>query len=283
MFSLKKGLAGLAVALFCFQAAGDVIDPNTHVVDRCVIVTNLSDFPDIVLVGAYISPGKTVQGRYVVKNDSCMTKGYRFNSFYLFWVVKSYFNSVGIDALPLDNLISALLPKKTIQTDAMVPVREMIGLFSSKINPYGGVVPDENPVVREVIEYKIKVTTTLPWGVILVLDKTTSFTKSGDSTVVEGNPISSVTGLIKKSENTSGISNVQLVRGCLMFLSNGKEKINGTLIDCGGRIVKKFEREADAGKVYTVPCAGISQGVYLLQIKHNSLNMTVQVMNTGTY
>ena len=112
--------------LFSSAVSADVIPPNSHPLNRCVKVINLNEFPNTVLIGYYTGPMVDKYESYQVKNNECLTKGYKFNSLSIYWSTKDKPNSVEPNNLLLKN-----------------------------VEPYGSYVDQNNPLVKEDIEYSI--------------------------------------------------------------------------------------------------------------------------------
>jgi len=124
----------LACALFIAPAVhADVIPPNSHYVDRCVKIVNLTDFPDVVLVGYYTGPMVQQGEAYQIKNDECLTKGYKFNALKIYYTTQENFKS-----LDLKNLNTANLSELILDTDVA-----------------GTTVADSNPLIKETLEYSL--------------------------------------------------------------------------------------------------------------------------------
>jgi len=267
MSSRKMQIVGIVLMLFNLQVTGDVISPNFHLVDRCVVLKNGAQFPDITIIGAY-GKGSSNLTRYIVEDNICLTKGLKFNKFYLFWVEKSYLQETGIDELPLEDMVKNVLAKKQF-------IAQRIGLISSSIEPYGGQVPDSNPLKSEKIEYSL-------------------VSKDGINAVITAKSSIDVNGLEKK-ENfpiTTGIKipndlnnkanngimlNAYQMNGVLFINTSLNGKVTGEILDLGGRTVQKFTRNIDLGKQYSVSCNGIAPGVYWLNIKSNSNTASVKI------
>jgi len=94
---MKFAALAFALLLVGALAHADVIEPNTHAVDRCVKVTNVDSFPGIYLIAEITAPGTTnqTQSMYAVKQGECLTKGYKFDGFNVYWANRSYIDSVG--------------------------------------------------------------------------------------------------------------------------------------------------------------------------------------------
>ena len=120
LFSLAFGL------FFVPPVFADVIPPNSHSLDKCVKIVNLNDFPNIILI-SYVT-GPMVQGSEInqIKNNECLSKGYKFNSLAIYWSTKDKPNAIDQNNLLLDN-----------------------------VEVYGGYIDQNNPLVKENIEYSI--------------------------------------------------------------------------------------------------------------------------------
>jgi len=121
------------VFLFSSTASADLIDPNSHFLNRCVKVVNLNEFPNTVLIGYITGPMVDKYEAYQINNNECLTKGYKFNSLSIYWTTKEKFNSIDLKNLKL--------------TD--------ITLLLGNIEPSGGYISDSNPLVKEDVEYSI--------------------------------------------------------------------------------------------------------------------------------
>jgi hypothetical protein len=74
------------------------------------------------LTGPTVQPNET----YLVKNNECLTKGYKFNSLRIYWNTPDKPNVINPD-----------------------------NLLTDQIEPYGHAVSEENPVIREEIDYSL--------------------------------------------------------------------------------------------------------------------------------
>lgn len=121
------------VLLFSSTVSADLIPPNSHSLSLCVKVVNLSEFPSVALIGYFTGPMVDKYEAYQIKNNECLTKGYKFNSLSIYWTTKEKFNSLDLKNLKL--------------TD--------ITLLLENIEPYGGYVNENNPLIKEDVEYSI--------------------------------------------------------------------------------------------------------------------------------
>jgi hypothetical protein len=95
------------LTLLLITGFADVIVPNFHTVPFCCKLVNISEFPDIVVIG-YLTPSNV---RYIVNQDSCLYRGYKFGGSSFLWAPKHYVDSVGLDSLPIKAVLG--LAKKT--------------------------------------------------------------------------------------------------------------------------------------------------------------------------
>jgi len=116
----------LSIFLFVITVSADIIPPNSTAFKRCVKVVNLEDYPEIVLFGSYSGPMLTGFKTYEIKGSKCLTKGYKFNKLNIYWNTKE--NIVNIDSEKL---------------------------LIEKLEPNGGYVKKDNPLVSEEIEYSL--------------------------------------------------------------------------------------------------------------------------------
>ena len=127
-----KKLFTYALFLFIFtiifipKVSADVIPPNSHSLNRCVKVVNLDEFSNITLIGYYTGPIVDGYETYEIENNKCLTKGYKFNTLSIYWNTKDEPNSIDPNKILLKN-----------------------------IEPYGGYIDKNNPLIQEVIEYSI--------------------------------------------------------------------------------------------------------------------------------
>lgn len=86
-----------SLAVLPSLASADVILPGSHYVEECVKVVNLDRFPDIVLTGYYTGPMVKDYETYTIKNNECWTKGYKLNSFKVYYNQKEKAGQIGTD------------------------------------------------------------------------------------------------------------------------------------------------------------------------------------------
>jgi hypothetical protein len=118
---------------------GDVIPDGYHGMYKCVKITNTLEYPDFSLLGA-TDPWNDQPyfdiPTYIISPDKCLDEGYKFNSLKIFAVSNDYLAGINI-----------------IATDWKSNKHAFIS--SINIYPYGGIVPDDNPLREEYDFYKI--------------------------------------------------------------------------------------------------------------------------------
>lgn len=114
------------VCLFSFNVFADIMPPNSHPIDRCVKIVNLNEFPDIVLIGYYTGPMVEKYESYQIKDNECLTKGYKFNTLSIYWSTKEKSSSIVPNNVLLENVESN-----------------------------GEAVDQSNPLIKEDIEYSL--------------------------------------------------------------------------------------------------------------------------------
>ncbi len=93
---------------------GDIIPPNSHIVNKCVKITNVNDYPDISLLGVTTCMAFCPQV-YVIEPATCLTKGYKLNCLMIYGVRKSYL--AGKDITSIDWSKDAHTFKTNVEID----------------------------------------------------------------------------------------------------------------------------------------------------------------------
>jgi len=119
------GLILLGLSFSYSFVSADVPPPGSHFLERCVKIVNLDAFPEISLIGYYTGPMIEKYEVYQIKNNECLTQGYKFNEFSIYWNSK--------DQIIIDEKNLVL---KSIEVD-------------------GGWVDEKDPIKKENIEYSI--------------------------------------------------------------------------------------------------------------------------------
>lgn len=233
---------------------GDVILPGTHVVERCVKIDNVQSFPDIVLLGVAVPPGGD-RDEYVVKSDSCLTKGYKFNRFYLCWTSRDLFDSLGLENLPIDEALPKGAAKKNVDAQSVF-------LLSSNIEPYGGAVPDSNPLVKEYITYSLQSNGS---GLGLGMVSRVEEYQNGTTKEIELSASDFSIGDRKMSNSRSAVTPI-VTEQYLMFTSGISGNARLCIRDCRGRTVVSKVVAVESGATYTQTFSNLSSGIYWIDL-----------------
>ena len=146
------GLIILGLGFSPLLTKADVIPENSHPLNRCVKVVNLDQFPEITLVGYYTGPMVEKYEAYQIKNDECLTKGYKFNSLSIYWTTKDKFSLLDLKNLPVKkgaeiNHGSWVGQEPDAPTD--------LTLVTNNLEVFGGFVDNKNLLNKEEIQYSI--------------------------------------------------------------------------------------------------------------------------------
>ncbi|BFT94679.1 hypothetical protein MNSC_06870 [Minisyncoccus archaeophilus] len=109
-------------------SSADVIPLGYRIIDKCVKIVNLNDFPNISLLGYYTGPVIDDYESYLIKNNECLTMGYKLNSFKINWNTQDKAGQVN--------------PDNFLELDESL---------------YGGAVENNDPLKKKTIEYSISV------------------------------------------------------------------------------------------------------------------------------
>ena len=267
---MKKVISAIGF-LFALNTlvSADVILPNTHPVQCCAKISNANTFPDIVVIGFI----RTVSGgsdRYVVNQDSCLTKGYKFNGFYLLWTAKSYFDSVGLANLPLDVFINGLSKKKTAVQDSR------IHLLSNSIELYIPPVPDTNKLISEELRYLLygngsNIVVHLSEKRCYFSDNTSSFLE------IDWLPPDGVKASQSIAVRNNTIENIFIRNGIFTFKTEFTGRLDILVCDCKGRTMVKQQKLCVPGCTYVSDFAGLKSGLYWMRLKSPNVETTKQL------
>jgi len=157
-------IAALAFALLFIGtlAHADMIPIDSYPVNRCIKVTNIDSHPDIYLIGEMVPVGNQTPQLYIIESNKCLSKGYKFNSFNIYYADKMEIDSLG----GLDKLdVSRKIHEPTAQSensrrqDFFVAADPRLHFITSQIEPYGGYASYFDPKTDENFEYRIENTT----------------------------------------------------------------------------------------------------------------------------
>jgi hypothetical protein len=267
---MKKSQVIAAIGiLFAMNALSlaDVILPGTHPVQCCTKIVNSGGFPDIIVIG-YIRAVNGSTDRYVANQDSCLTKGYKFNGFYLLWTPKSYFDSVGLANLPIDDFIKGLGKKTSGAADSR------LHLFTNSLTIGSYIVPDSNTLISVEGAYKLYVNGS---NISLYLSEQTShFSDNTQKTETFPQP----TG-VKPSQGrvvrNGAIENIFIKNGIFAFKTEFAEKLEMLICDCKGRTMGKYLKSCIPGCTYVTQFTGLKSGLYWLRLKSPTVVTTKQL------
>jgi hypothetical protein len=105
-------------------------------VEKCIKITNLSDYPEISLLGIIYELQGGIGDAYIVNSDVCLNRGYRMCKFEIYAAKNNY-----------------LAGRNLIETDW--ESNENALLSSIPLEPYKGYVYDSNPLNKIEEYYKI--------------------------------------------------------------------------------------------------------------------------------
>lgn len=88
----------IVLYLLCRISYCDIIPSNSHYVNKCVVITNVNDYPDISLLGVTncLAFCPTI---YVIEPTTCLEKGYKLNCLTIYGVSKSYLEGKDITTI----------------------------------------------------------------------------------------------------------------------------------------------------------------------------------------
>lgn len=152
------GLFVLLGTLFSpLLAKADVIMPNFHQVGGCVEIVNLDKFTDIVLIGYVTGPMVDKYEAYQIKNNECLTRGYKFNSLSIYWTTKEKFKTIDLKNLntKTEKVKSGGYDKNGNQGyyDKLTP--SDLSFIIDKVETGENYVEDSNPLIHNTVEYNI--------------------------------------------------------------------------------------------------------------------------------
>ncbi|WP_233085079.1 hypothetical protein [Methanococcoides orientis] len=126
----------LILSALTSNACADVLFPGTRGMERCVKIVNLDEFPEIVMVGHITGPVIQCENPYIISSDECLTKFYKANDLTIYAIDKDYLEAKGLENIDLE-------------TDPKLCYYEV------EINPEWDVVNEDDPLIREDLEYSI--------------------------------------------------------------------------------------------------------------------------------
>jgi hypothetical protein len=137
-----------------------------------------------------------------------------------------------------------------------------------------GTVPDENPLVREELIYRLNEASG-SFGLSLAVK--TSYFEDGSEETEEftSTALTAETGNARSSQRLD--AGASLKRGRLVMSPSFSGEVSGALIDCKGRTVQRFSRDFRRGATYFVPCGRVSAGMYWLRLSTAEATRNIQL------
>ncbi|MDP4240395.1 MAG: T9SS type A sorting domain-containing protein [Bacteroidota bacterium] len=118
----------ILLLISCKISYGDIIPDNSHYVNKCVKITNVENYPEILLIGYSIGVSSSMSiPAYSISSSDCLTKGYKYNSLAIYAAQKSYLTGKDITAIDWTKDGNAVKSNMDIEC-------------------YGGFLDDSNPI-----------------------------------------------------------------------------------------------------------------------------------------
>jgi hypothetical protein len=136
-------LTAFLTVLFSSNLTADVVPEDSHEVEKILMIEDTEElkiYPGATVYG-YHTGGKADKAAiYEVRSGTELTKGYKFNNFYLYWALDDHFD----------------LSSFTYDIDSDKPLSHPeLKLLSDEINPGNYYIDEDNPLIREKITYKV--------------------------------------------------------------------------------------------------------------------------------
>jgi hypothetical protein len=248
-------------AILCAVVSADVIVPNFHTVPFCCKIVNISEFPDIAVIG-YLTPSNV---RYIVNQDSCLYMGYKFGGSSFLWAPKHYVDSVGLDSLPIKAVLG--LAKKNARRSATSDLH----LLSNTINTYGFLAPDSTKLKSEELFYKLFAGSS---NIYVYLSKSIShFSDSTTKTDSFAQP-SGVRQPQFRVVPHSGVENIFLKNGLFTFKAEFNGALHMAVMDCRGQTIGRYSKSCASGHTYVSDLGRLTSGLYWLRLKSPNIDVT---------
>jgi len=127
----------LIIFLLPIVGSADIIQPGYHTVQREVVISNLSSYPDIAIIAYQTGPMSNANTTFQVQENVAFNVNYKYDVLNIFAVKQAYINNAGgINNIDFSALTQNLNP------DFLAPN------ISS--------VPDSIPVIYEKITYELQ-------------------------------------------------------------------------------------------------------------------------------
>ena len=84
-------------------ATADIIPSGMKIYERCISISNLDEYPDVVFVGYITGPVIQCQNPYVINSSDCLTQFYKANTLTVYAIEKDHFDNNGIEDLDFES------------------------------------------------------------------------------------------------------------------------------------------------------------------------------------
>lgn len=233
----------------------DVIPDNSHYVDKCVKITNLSDYSDISLIG-YVAEPMSIP-TYFITTTNCLTKGYKYNTLYIFAVENSYLSDKDITIINWLNDDHAI--KSNIQIECNGEYLPNSSPISS-INQFYRIVGFTE---TSMVLYKWMEVNKFNNG---KLDSIITYTYEGDSTLLSKKLILKV----PSNQNNSAIELYPnpVKKNFYVKLNNNYQGIVSVKMHSSdGKVVSILNTNKSEKLInYSIPVENLSKGIYFVTI-----------------
>lgn len=89
--------------ILIMPANGDILPPGMKVYDRCVSISNLGDYHDVVFVGYITGPVIQCENPYIINSSECLTQFYKANKLTVYAIEKDYFENKGLENIDFES------------------------------------------------------------------------------------------------------------------------------------------------------------------------------------
>ncbi len=259
-----RSLYPILAFLFTFSSSFcDVIPESTHYVNKCVLITNLDEYPEISLVGYVCGPMDNFS--YLITDSDCLHKGYKHNEFRIYAVLKTYL--VGKD---IENMNFA--------------VDENALISNCQVEPYGSYVPDSDPTDSIQEFFKIMGFTNnsvilFKWKEIIGYNNGTAnseneYTFSGDVSMLSQSfpNRSNLEDRTKYGIYTKLYPNPNTDHLILKINNTFLGEINVDIYSLDGQIIKSYlYSKSDLVTSYTIPTGSLMKGNYIVRLQYGGV------------
>ncbi len=136
---MRKTFVAVILLTFFLPLAGsaDIIQPGYHTLQREVVITNISSYPDIAIIAYQTGPMIQTYAAQQVQENAALNVSYKFNALNILAVKQAYINAAG----GINNIDFSTMTQK---------------LNLDFLGPCIATVPDSIPVIYEKITYELR-------------------------------------------------------------------------------------------------------------------------------